>query len=321
MSKSKIIVCLGLFIIMMMAVSCNVVVNDTHYRDGEVRVWMENDPENGVNIVVLGDGYIYEDLYKETGAFDVEVNRLMEFFFSKKPYSGYIDSFNVYVVYAESKDRGADDSPDDDNKDTVFNSSFNCYDIERLLLIQDTDKADDYILEAVDSLSDAHIVMITVNDDRYGGSGGYYSTTSAHELSTLIMLHEIGHSFGKLTDEYTDEALIPYYPIEEADNYPNVDRTDNLSTIKWNHFIGLEGYEMVGAYEGGFYRTTDIWRPEESCVMRALSTENFCAPCRESIVKNICLVTGVAYDFQDFLDKDDVTLDFKDKSFFETFAK
>ncbi len=145
--------------------SCNV-VPDLYYNDGEVRIWMENDINNGVNIVVLGDGYNHEDLYKETGAFDVEVNKLMEFLFTKKPYSGYIDNFNVYVVYAESVDRGADDSPDLNNKDTVFNSSYNCYGIERLLCIQDTDTADKYIKKAVDSLDNAHIVIVTVNDER-----------------------------------------------------------------------------------------------------------------------------------------------------------
>ncbi len=319
MKKSSIEKIILLAFLMLFLFSCQ--PESLYYKDGEVRIWMENDINNGVNIVVLGDGYIEEDLYKETGDFDVDVNILMEFLFSKKPFSGYINKFNVYVVYSKSVDRGADDTPEIDSKNTVFNSTFNASGIQRLLVVQNHQKVEEYILKVVDSLDNADMILISVNDERYGGSGGTYAVFSQHDASLLVAFHELGHSFGGLADEYVDPIVAEYFPIELADSYPNVSRTNDLDIIKWKHFIGLTDYSMVGAYEGGFYRETGIWRPQEDCVMRSMEATDFCAPCRESIVKQICEISGETYSFQDFLEKDKIVRDFSNKSFFNTFAK
>ena len=79
--------------------------------------------------------------------------------------------------------------------------------------------------------------------------------------------------------------------------------------MKWKHFIDLDDYEEVGAFEGGGYVQEGIWRPEEFSVMRSTSFLYFNAPSRESIVKRILELRGISYNFEDFLEIDRANMD------------
>jgi hypothetical protein len=71
-----------------------------------------------------------------------------------------------------------------------------------------------------------------------------------------------------------------------------------MSRIKWRH---LASSYNVGAYEGGYYRNTDVWRPtRENCVMRTLSTTKLCPVCMEAVVKRFYSILGKSYSLNDF---------------------
>lgn len=283
--------------------------NTTEYHsDGSYITYISNqsEPSKAINVIVMGDGYIKEDLAKN-GLYETEAKKLINGLFSKPPFSQYKENFNAYIIFCESKERGADSSPASEEADTVFDSNFGESGIDRLLVIKNSAKVTEYLTATgltAKNFLEKDILLISVNDEKYGGSGGYYSVVSRNSYALDVAVHEIGHSFGGLADEYDYGAS---FPKEWAANEKNVDLTNNLSSIKWKQFIGLPGYENVGAYEGAYYYPTGVWRPCNDCMMRSLGKE-FCPVCREAIVKEIYTCAGLTYSFADFLSKDQENL-------------
>lgn len=190
---------------------------------------MFQNSSSGINIVVLGDGYIHDDL-QVGGTFDQAAEQMVNFIMKQSPFQEYQSNFNAYIIYAVSVDRGADSSPDKDDKNTIFNSTFGYSGIDRLLVVQNKQAVDNYIVK---SAIKPDIILVSVNSTIYGCSGGQYSVASRNQASNLIILHELGHSFGGLADEYVDPNVINIYPIEDItnQNYCNVDTTYDLNKM------------------------------------------------------------------------------------------
>jgi hypothetical protein len=178
----------------------------------------------------------------------------------------------------------------------VFNSTYGYMGIDRLVVAQDEGKAMEYA-----ELSGVRpdVIVVTVNDQRYGGAGGFLTTLSRGGRSS-VMLHEFGHVFGRLADEYVDENIKDNYPLAGAAEKANVDTTRNPREIKWKHLIGLPGLEQVGVHEGGFYRASGVFRPQAGCIMNGQS-EDFCVVCQETIVRRICELTDIEFSLDRFL--------------------
>jgi len=269
--------------------------------DGQVKILKQSLRPFPTNIVFLGDGFILEDNF-EGGIFDEKVAEFSDYIFSIQPFAEYEDYFSVYSVSALSEERGAKRNPGDLRPRTAFNSTYNTFGIARLLTTQDSFKVGRYARFAT---LDPHIIVLIVNDAQYGGSGGQIAVSSIHASARGIVVHEIGHVFG-LADEYVDEEYrqVAGITLEGARTKPNVDITNNLSDIKWSHFIGLNGYSD-SAWEGGYYFSTGVWRPTATSIMRNLSTTGFNAISRETIVKVLLENAGETYEFSDFLRRDD----------------
>lgn len=293
------------------------VLESDYYEDGSFITYMKNqkDETRAINVIIMGDGYIKEDLKKD-GNYEKEAKKIIDGIFKIPPFSQYKEKFNAYIIFCESKERGADYTQSKDEIDTVFNSNYGQNGIDRLLVIKNYAKVSEYISKAGLISKNAlgkNIMIISVNDSKYGGSGGTYSVISKHKSSVQIAAHEIGHSFGGLADEYDYGET---YPKSNAAHQKNVDVTNKLKEIKWSYFIGVEGYEDVGAYEGGYYYYTGVWRPTKNCLMKELGSD-FCPICREAIVKTIYSCVKDEYSFTQFILNDKVNLN-KKKSKSET---
>lgn len=136
-----------------------------YHQDGDVAKVMFNRPD-GVNIVFLGDGFTKEDL-KENGKYDSLVRKLTNFFFTAEPFKQYKNYFNVYQVYAESKVRGAANTYTPDR--TKFDAYFGTVN-GRDLRNGNFDASLQYAVKAV-SFYEISLLVMLVNDDRYGGTG------------------------------------------------------------------------------------------------------------------------------------------------------
>ncbi len=254
-----------------------------------------------VDLVILGDGYTTDD-FKTGAKWETDSARLVSNFFEKEPFKALRAHFNVYCIEVVSIDRGADDRPDKNVKRTAYECSFGGNGIERLLVAQD----DAAILKAAANAPEVDIVVILVNDSRYGGSGG----TAGDKLPApvcsngtnafLIAIHELGHSLAGLGDEYVDEATAAGYPLPETGDLPDpnltlakfVDKSsrDRLeSTIKWGRLLRRpDAAGEQGCYEGGYFRAKGVYRPAKNCVMAdQAGGSNWCYVCRDAMIRAI----------------------------------
>lgn len=272
-----------------------------YHTDGEVKKLYDNDP-NGVNMVIVGDAFIKDDL--DTGGYyDQQVKMLVDYFFSVPPYKQNKEHFNVYVVYTQSSKRGASQGYHPDDTSTRLKSYFST-DVTRLLQVGDYATCYKYVQNAV-PLYAANMMVVLVNDKTYGGSGGDLAVVSTNELSKYIMIHEIGHSFGGLADEYIDAQEAAFTTASDAQFFPNTDTTNDPTKIKWAQYFPVHAYKgIVGAYAGGYYRATGVYRPELYSVMADLGHPNYNAPSREAISRQIDAILNVPFDFNAFLKTD-----------------
>ena len=253
---------------------------------------MDNgDDANRMVWIIMGDGYTS----LEMDEYHQDVDRVINEFFSTSPWDEYKNFINVYKIDVTSNESGADHPSSNIYVDTALDGTYDTYGIGRLLTIDDS-KA----FEIASMVPSFDAVMIIVNDESYGGSGGATMVLSNHEKAGRIALHEAGHLIGDLADEY--ETPYPGYP--EGDSEPNVTYQTLFEYIPWKSWIDnstplptpeYEGDYDVGIYEGARYKSSDIYRPTSNSIMRSLGAPY--GPINsEAVIINL-------HDFVDPIDK------------------
>ncbi len=254
--------------------------------------------DNRVVMVVMGDGYTATNL--ANGDFTDDADVLVNAFGDRPPWDFLFDGVNIYRIDIESNEEGVDHDPYGTFYDTYLHSSFWVNDIERLLALTDTGPTRAYA--AANSYVGAgvwDVIFVLCNSTKYGGSGGAIATSSVHSAAPEIILHENGHTFGNLADEY--ESAYPGYP--PGDYEPNVDYDYEGPGLKWLAWVEPEiplptpessTYDgVVGAFEGARYLTTGIYRPWYNCLMRSLGRP-FCPICQEAQINEFFQIVSIA---------------------------
>ena len=236
------------------------------------------DPSNRVDIVILGDGYTADELAKYAS----DVEKGIDGFLSQEPFNAYQNYFNVHRVDVISNESGADhpENRPPVYKDTAFDATYNCANIRRLICVN-TSKIYRVLDNSV-APNQKDIILVIVNDPIYGGSGGAIAVASTNDKIVELVLHEIGHSFGLLADEYDYGTCNDKYEPSQV----NVTRETNRNLIKWNIDGGppmgwIEINTLVptasssagvpGLYEGAKYCPTVLHRPTFNSKMRSLN--------------------------------------------------
>jgi hypothetical protein len=258
-------------------------------------------PAMRVDIVIVGDGYVKED-FAPGGRWQVDTARLVKLFFEKVPFKQLRHLFNVHLVEAVSLDRGADDSPAKDVKRTPFDCAYGADGVDRALVVRD----EDALQRAVANAPAADIILVLVNDIRLGGTGGTaptgvpHCTISSDGASYLVAIHELGHSFAGLGDEYVDPQVAGLHALPESGDieYPNLTvaklvdtstRESLVRTIKWGRKLRTpEGSGERGFFEGGYYLAKGVYRPAATCVMMDQNGGGkYCYVCQDELVRAI----------------------------------
>lgn len=216
-------------------------------KDKSVRViksHISGAPHNKVDVVILGDGYTISE-YKK---FDRDLKRFTKVLFSQEPYKTYKDRFNVYGVFKGSEDSGIDEPGANIYKNTVLNTRYYSMGSERYILTEDNKSLRDL---ASNVTYDAIVIM--VNGSRYGGGGLYntYSTFVAdNQFCNYLFLHELGHSFAGLADEYytSETAYNDMYPEGIEPVEPNITRLYDKNNLKWKNLVS-PGIEIPTPWE------------------------------------------------------------------------
>ncbi len=253
-----------------------------------VQIQGNNDIHHKIDIAFLAEGYTEKEMKK----FKSDVERIWNYISSIPPFDKYKDDFNIYAVECPSQESGTDIPGDNIYKNTILNSSFYTFDTERYLTTKDM-KAMQDIAAGVphDQL------FVIINSSKYGGGGfyNYYSATTAdHDYSLKVAIHEFGHGFAGLGDEYysSDVAYDGFYNLKVEPWEPNLTTLVDFDK-KWKNMIspGVDiptprTYELkdsVGVYEGGGYIAKGIYSPFQDCRMKSNVPKGFCPVCSKAI--------------------------------------
>jgi len=215
-------------------------------------------PHNKVDVAILAEGYTAQEQQK----FEKDLKRYTNLFLDHEPFKSNKDKFNIYGVFKASQESGIDEPGANIYKSTTLSTRFYALGSERYVLTEDNKALHDL---ATHVPYDA--IYIMCNSARYGGGGIYnfYCTfTSDNQFSPYIFLHEFGHSFGGLADEYytSDVAYNEFYPEGQEPVEPNITRMLDKNNLKWKNLI-TSGIELPTPWEKENYDKMDYaWQKE-----------------------------------------------------------
>lgn len=241
----------------------------------ETTAIIENGPrDKRINMVVLGDGFTAS----QQTDFITKATTLVNYVFSKAPYAQYKNYFNVYAVKVISAESGikhpgtATDVTEPvfavSNPNNFLGTTFDVG-VHRCVYSNTTNKVTGVLASNV---PDFDIAFVLGNSPEYGGCGGTYAFLSNHPSAPEILVHELGHSFGKLADEYW---------FSGTGESPNKTKDNNTATNRWKNWVGSNS---VGIFP---YEESPTWfRPHQNCEMRYLNRQ-FCSVCSQQLIERV----------------------------------
>ncbi len=201
--------------------------------DAIFEVQVKGDPYDKVDFVFVAEGYVAGDKDK----FKADVGRMTEFLFSIEPYKALKDRFNVRAVFRPSPEKGVDEPRQRAYRKTVLNASFNAFDLDRYLLIEE-----DHRMHEIAGQVPYDVLIVLVDSQRYGGGSiafDYCVSTVDHARSPEVFVHELGHSFGGLADEYyqSEVSYNDFYPKGIEPLEPNITALLDPVHVKWKDLL------------------------------------------------------------------------------------
>ena len=253
------------------------------------------DSKRAIDVVILAEGYTAEEMELFMADAKITADEILSY----EPFNSHRDKFNFIAVASPSKDSNVSVPQQEAWRSTAVGSNFMTFYMARYLTSGNV-----YAMyDLVTNIPCEHFVILA-NTDTYGGGGIYNSytlTTAHHKDFRPVVVHEFGHSFAGLGDEYF------YDNADDNDNMHSLQHEPwepNITTMvdfesKWADMVA-EGIEIptavtpertanyvVGAYEGGGYLSKGIYRPTDVCRMRNNTAERFCPVCERAIERVI----------------------------------
>lgn len=190
-------------------------------------------PAEKVDLVFLAEGYTAEEKDK----FINDVKKFSGYLFEIEPYRANEEKFNIYGVFRPSAESGMDEPRQKNYRNTVLKASFNAFDLDRYMLTEEG-----FLLREMAAAAPYDAIVVLVNSKRYGGGGiynDYCITTVDNQASKSVFLHEFGHSFAGLADEYytSDVAYNEFYPPGVEPLEPNITALLDPENLKWKDLV------------------------------------------------------------------------------------
>ncbi len=200
------------------------------------RVWtvFENGPASAkVDLLVLGDGYIAAEMEK----FHSDVRRLAGALFEEEPFRSRKSDFNVRALDLASAESGVARPHAGVFRRSPLSTHYGSFDSERYVLTYDNRS-----LRDVASAAPYDFLIILVNERTYGGGGIFNDQTTVaadNAYAVYLLVHEFGHNFGGLGDEYytSDVAYQTGAPEKPEPWEPNLTALHDPAKLKWNALV------------------------------------------------------------------------------------
>ena len=250
---------------------------------------LHNDsPKKCIDVAILAEGYTLQEMQTFYEDADIACKSI----FDHEPFKSMKKRFNVVAVASPSTDSGVSVPRLNEWKHTAFGSHFSTFYSDRYL----TTSRVKAIHDALAGIPYEHIIILA-NTEEYGGGGIYNSytlTTAHHPMFRPVVVHEFGHSFGGLADEYfyDNDVMTDTYPLDIEPWEQNISTQVDFAA-KWKDMLSentpvptpaevSENYP-TGVYEGGGYSAKGIFRPAENCRMRTNEYPAFCPVCQRAL--------------------------------------
>lgn len=251
-----------------------------------------------INIALLAEGYTTQEMDK----FLSDAQTATEAIFSHEPFRKFKDRFNVIAVKSASAESGTSVPSKHIWKNTALGSNFDTFYSERYLTTLNMNRVHDWLA----GTPYEHIIIL-VNTDVYGGGGilNFYNLGSTgHKYYKPVIVHEFGHSFAGLADEYAYESEpLELYPTDTEPWEPNITTLVSFKG-KWENLI-KKGTPVptpeskkadviksrIGLFQGAGYDTKNIYRGMQDCRMKTNTYPDFCTVCQNALEKLIRFYT------------------------------
>lgn len=253
-------------------------------------------PDKAIDVAILAEGYKEAEMDSFYHHAQIAVDAIL----SHEPFKTLADKFNFVAVASPSVDSGVSVPRLGDWKSTAFGSHFSTFHSDRYLTTDQLGKVHD----ALTGIPYEHIIILA-NTDEYGGGGIYNSytlTTARHKDFRPVVVHEFGHSFGGLADEYfyDGDIMEDTYPTDVEPWNPNITTLVDFAS-KWEGElkpgtpvptpVDKKTKWPLGVYEGGGYSSKGVYRPADECRMRNNTYPTFCEGCQSALTRLIKFYT------------------------------
>ena len=259
-----------------------------------------------IDLAIIAEGYSHEEMEK----FYTDSRRVVDALFAHEPFTSMKSRFNIVAVATESPKSGPSIPHVGLWRQTPAGVHYDTFYSNRYLMTSEMHR----IYDLLSGIPFEHIIVL-VNSSTYGGGGIYNQltvTTSDHPTFRPVLVHEFGHAYGGLGDEYFyDDAYESMYPADTEPWEPNLTTLVDFQS-KWADMVP-EGTpiptprpkpsekkrgkkltereqlniltQQVGVFEGGGYQSKGVFRPAQECRMKVNEVENFCPVCSRALVR------------------------------------
>lgn len=236
------------------------------------------DLANCIDLAIVAEGYTAA----QTDKFFKDCQRAVDALFSHEPFTTLKKRFNVVAVAPESLDDGTSVPHEGRWRRTPAYTHYDTFYSNRYLMTQDVHR----LYDLLSGVPFEHIIVL-VNSSIYGGGGIYNQllvSTSNHPTFSQVLVHEFGHSYAGLGDEYFyDDVYETQYPADTEPWEPNLTTKVDFQS-KWADLLP-DPSGRLGLYEGGGYQSKGVWRPSKDCRMKTNESPDFCPVCSRAIVR------------------------------------
>ena len=253
------------------------------------------DSKEAIDVVILAEGYTAEEMDTFLEDAKITANEILSY----EPFKSHSEKFNFIAVTSPSMDSNVSVPQDGAWRETAVASNFLTFYMDRYLTSGDV-----YAMYDLATNIPCEHFIILANTDTYGGGGifnSYTLTTAHHRDFRPVVVHEFGHSFGGLGDEYfylSADNNDEMHSLKHEPWEPNITTLVDFES-KWADMVDkkieiptevtekrTKNY-TVGVYEGGGYRAKGIYRPTDVCRMRNNTAERFCPVCERALERVI----------------------------------
>lgn len=256
------------------------------------------DPADCIDVAIVAEGYTEDEMEQ----FYEDSRIATEAILAHEPFAAMKDRFNFVAVASPSVESGVSIPGQGLWKSTAVGAHFDTFYSARYLTTLHLKQ----LHNLLSGVAYEHIIVLA-NTERYGGGGIYnsYTLTASHDkLFRPVVVHEFGHSFGGLADEYFyDDQYEVMYPSDTEPWEQNITTLKDFS-CKWEDMLpegtpvptvpsGREEdiYTKVGVYEGAGYQSKGVYRPCQECRMKINEAPAFCPVCRRALERLIRFYT------------------------------